>query len=275
MLFKRLQEDLAAFMARDPAARSRLEIALCYPGFHALLVYRASHALWRRGLYLPARLLAHVGRLLTGIEIHPGAKIGRRFVIDHGQGVVIGETAEIDDDVTLYQGVTLGGIAPSVDSRSQVNVKRHPTLRQGVIVGSGAQILGPIVVGARARVGANSVVTRDLPAETTAVGIPAHVVVPRDRQATERFSAYGTPAGGCPDPMQATIDSLQGQVSGLVARIETLQAELAALRQPAPQRRGNGADESEFTADSTASATAESQRDQAGQTAVRPEESAR
>jgi serine O-acetyltransferase len=243
MVFKSLQEDLSAFMARDPAARSRIEIALCYPGLHALLVFRASSALWKRRLFLLARFVSHLGRLATGIEIHPGASIGRRFVIDHGQGVVIGETAEIEEDVTLYQGVTLGGIAPSVNARDQVNVKRHPTLKAGVIVGSGAQILGPIIVGERARVGANSVVTRDVPPGTTVVGIPAHAVVPRDRCATERFSAYGTPAGGCPDPVLATIDSLRGQVTILAERMETMRAELDVLRGAAAGRPGNGADE--------------------------------
>ena len=142
------------------------------------------------GWFLLARMLSQLARLLTAIEIHPGAAIGRRFVIDHGTGVVIGETAEIGDDVTLYQGVTLGGIAPSVNSRTQVNVKRHPTLEAGVIVGSGAQILGPIIVGERARVGANSVVTRDVAPGVTAVGIPAHAVAaaqPRGQRALFRL----------------------------------------------------------------------------------------
>ncbi|QLH39113.1 MAG: serine O-acetyltransferase [Defluviicoccus sp.] len=243
MVFKHLREDLDAFMARDPAARSRLEIVLCYPGFHALLHFRLASALWHRGLCLPARLVSQISRLITGIEIHPGATIGRRVVIDHGFGVVIGETAEIDDDVTLYHAVTLGGIAPSVDSRAQVNVKRHPTLRSGVIVGSGAQILGPIVIGERARVGANSVVTRDVLPGETAVGIPAHTIRARDRG--ERFSAYGTPAGGCPDPVQATVDILSAQVSVLVERVEQLQHELekgSVVRStPIDGKRPNGA----------------------------------
>jgi serine O-acetyltransferase len=242
MLFKRLQEDLDAFLARDPAARSRLEIALCYPGFHALLFFRVSNALWRRRLFLVARMASHLGRLATGIEIHPGASIGRRLVIDHGTGVVIGETAEIDDDVTLYQGVTLGGIAPSVDSASQVNVKRHPTLKAGVIVGSGAQILGAITIGDGARVGANSVVTRNVPPGVTVVGIPAHVVIPKDRGCGERFAAYGTPAGGCPDPVLASVEALRGQLSALVDRMNAMQGELDALsgggRKPA-----NGSDD--------------------------------
>lgn len=230
MLFKRLQEDIDAFMARDPAARSRLEILLCYPGLHALLVWRISRVLWRRRLFLLARMVSHLGRFATAIEIHPGARIGRRFVIDHGTGVVIGETAEIGDDVTLYQGVTLGGIAPSVDSRAQVDVKRHPTLKAGVIVGSGAQILGPIIVGEEARIGANSVVTRDVVPGATAVGIPAHLVAARNGESSHRFSAYGTPAGGCPDPVLASIEALRDQVATLASRVETLQSELQLLR---------------------------------------------
>jgi serine O-acetyltransferase len=230
MLFKRLQEDIDAFIARDPAARSRLEIVLCYPGLHALMFWRVSSALWRRQFFLLARIVSQIGRWATAIEIHPGAKIGRRFVIDHGTGVVIGETAEIGDDVTLYQGVTLGGIAPSVDSRSQVNIKRHPTLHAGAIIGSGAQILGPITVGEQARVGANSVVTRDVADGATVVGIPAHVVAARNGAAVERFSAYGTPAGGCPDPVLATIEALRGQVASLADRVGALQTEMRVLQ---------------------------------------------
>jgi serine O-acetyltransferase len=229
MVFKRLEEDLDAFVARDPAARSRLEILLCYPGFHALLLLRLAHRIWHWRLYLLARLISQISRFLTGIEIHPAAKIGPRFVIDHGHGVVIGETSQIGADVTIYQGVTLGGISPSVDSRSQVDLKRHPTLEDGVILGSGAQVLGPITIGAGARVGANSVVTRDLPPGVTAVGIPAHGVMPKDKAAASRFSAYGTPAGGCPDPLLADIENLRGQLAGLIARNGELEDRLRRL----------------------------------------------
>jgi len=235
MLFKRLSEDIDAFIARDPAARSRIEIVLCYPGLHAIYVYRFAHKLWSWGWRLPARLVSHVARLFTGVEIHPGATIGRRFVIDHGFGVVIGETTDIEDDVTLYQGVTLGGISPAVDSRSQVSVKRHPTLKSGVIVGSGAQILGPITIGEGARVGANSVVTRDVAPGVSAVGIPAHVVMPRDRAESGRFSAYGTPAGGCPDPVVTSIDNLRAQVACLLDRLDTITSRLAELERRAPE----------------------------------------
>jgi serine O-acetyltransferase len=213
-------------MARDPAARSRFEVVLCYPGLHAIAVYHVSHALWRRRFFVLARLVSQIGRFITGIEIHPGATIGKRLFIDHGIGVVIGETSEIGDDVTLYQGVTLGGIAPSIDSHTQVNVKRHPTLRNGVIIGSGAQILGGIIVGEGARVGSNAVVSKDLPPGVTAVGIPAHPVMPRDRLAAARFVAYGTPAEGCPDPVLGTIENLRGQLAGLQARVGELEARL-------------------------------------------------
>lgn len=161
-----LRETLAAIRQRDPAARSALEVALVYPGFHALVLHRGAHALWQRGFRFPARCVAGLSRFLTGIEIHPAAPIGRRFFIDHGVGVVIGETAEIGNDVTLYQGVTLGGLSLSPG-------KRHPTLEDGVIVGAGAKVLGAITIGAQARIGANAVVVEDVPPGVTVVGIPA------------------------------------------------------------------------------------------------------
>lgn len=223
MSFNRLKEDIEAFLERDPAARSRAEIILCYSGLHALIWHRLAHALWRREWRLPARFVSNITRLITGIEIHPGATIGRRFVIDHGVGVVIGETSEIDDDVTLYQGVTLGGVAPAVNSRAQVDVKRHPTLRRGSIIGAGAQVLGPITIGENARVGANSVVTHDVEPHMTAVGIPARAVMPKHWEAEPAFSAYGTVEGECPDPMQATIDNLRTQMAALQFELERLQ----------------------------------------------------
>ncbi len=165
-MLTRLREDVAAAKLRDPAARSTLELALLYSGLHAVWSYRVHHGLWLRGLRLPARLLSQLTRWLTGVEIHPGAVIGRRFFIDHGMGVVIGETAEIGDDVLMYHGVTLGG-------RQREGGKRHPTLGDGVAVGAGAKILGPIVIGDRCVVGANAVVTKDAPADSTLVGVPA------------------------------------------------------------------------------------------------------
>lgn len=164
--FARVREDLAAAKLRDPAARSGIEIAVLYSGLHAIWSYRLAHVLWRRGLRFPARALSQLTRWLTGIEIHPGAVIGRRFFIDHGMGVVIGETAEIGDDVMLYHGVTLGG-------RTREGGKRHPTLGDGVAVGAGAKILGPITIGAGSAIGANAVVTRDAPEDSILVGVPA------------------------------------------------------------------------------------------------------
>ena len=226
MFFKTFREDIDAFLARDPAARSRAEVVLCYPGFHALVFFRLSSRAWRGNWHLLGRLVSHVGKILTGVEIHPGARIGRRLVIDHGTGVVIGETAEIGDDVTLYHAVTLGGIAPAVDSGLQVDVKRHPTLEDGAIIGSGAQVLGPIIVGKGARVGANAVVTKDVPAGVTAVGIPARVVMPQDKEKAKEFVAYGTPTGGVPDPVMRTIDNLRGQLGMLVDRVGELENRL-------------------------------------------------
>lgn len=226
MFFKSLKEDIDSFLDRDPAARSRLEIVLCYPGFHALMFHRLAHGLWRRGWRLSARFISQIGRFMTAIEIHPGATIGRRLVIDHGSGVVIGETSIIGNDVTLYHGVTLGGIAPSVDSASQVDRKRHPTLHDWVIVGSGAQVLGPITIGEGARVGANAVVHKDIPPGVTAVGIPARVVMPRDKTKAREFVAYGEPFEGTPDPVLRTIEDLRAQVSTLIERIEELEDRL-------------------------------------------------
>jgi serine O-acetyltransferase len=226
MIFNKLREDIEAFKARDPAARSEMEIMLCYPGYHALVVHRLSHRLWKMKLRTLARFLSYLGRIVTAIEIHPAAVIGRRFVIDHGTGVVIGETSIIGDDVTLYHSVTLGGISPSVDSDKQVGQKRHPTVMDGAIIGSGAAVLGPITIGEEARVGANSVVTKDIPASVTAVGIPAQVVMPRDKRKAKEFQPYGTPANGCPDPVLQSIESLRGQVTTLMERVEELEEQL-------------------------------------------------
>lgn len=188
-----LREDIRVVFDRDPAARSTWEVVTCYPGFHAMLFHRLSHRLWQLGLKWLARLVSHIGRWLTGIEIHPGATIGRRFFIDHGMGVVIGETSVIGDECTLYHGVTLGGT-------SWDKGKRHPTLGNGVVIGAGAKVLGPIVLGEGARVGSNAVVVKDVPAGATAVGIPARILdeefkVVRE-EAAERmgFSAYAISA---------------------------------------------------------------------------------
>lgn len=223
-MFKTLREDIDAAIARDPAARSRLEVLLCYPGLHAVLMHRVAHALWRRGFTLSARWLSQFSRFITGIEIHPAARIGRRFFIDHGMGAVIGETAEIGDDVTLYHGVTLGGIAPSVNSHAQRLQKRHPTIRDGAIIGAGAQVLGPITVGDEARVGANSVVVKDVPPGATVIGNPGRIchagAVSRD---THEFEAYGTPTSELVDPLVRNLDALLERVTGLQARVEELE----------------------------------------------------
>lgn len=225
MVFKRLKADLDAFLERDPAARSHLEVAILYQGFHAVVFYRISNWFWRQNLRFIGRFISQIGRILTGIEIHPGATIGCCFVIDHGTGVVVGETADIGDNVTLYHDVTLGGVAPSVDSAAQIGTKRHPTLGDGVIVGSGAQILGPITIGEHARVGANAVVTSDIPACVTAVGIPAKVIMPRDKSKTGEFRAYATTPEGVPDPVQQVLDQMRNQMSEMQKRIDELEQE--------------------------------------------------
>ena len=224
-MFKTLREDISAAQSRDPAARNWIEILLCYPGLHALILHRVAHAMWVRGFRLFARWLSQFGRFFTGIEIHPGAMVGRRFFIDHGMGVVIGETAEIGDDVTLYHGVTLGGIAPSIDSPLQRMQKRHPTIKDGAIIGSGAQILGPVTIGEKARIGANAVVVKDVPAGATAVGIPARLCAARLAKDTADFVAYGTPTTDLSDPLVRAVDGLLERVASLQARIEELETE--------------------------------------------------
>ncbi|WP_159818871.1 serine O-acetyltransferase [Colwellia sp. 20A7] len=186
-MFSRIKEDINSVFDRDPAARSSLEVLLNYPGLHAIWIHRLSHKLWRANWKLLARVLSTFSRWLTGVEIHPGAKLGRRFFIDHGMGVVIGETSEIGDDVTLYHGVTLGGTSWNAG-------KRHPTLEDNVVIGAGAQVLGPITIGKGGKVGSNSVVVKDLPANATAVGIPARIVNGRtnsllDKELGEKLGA--------------------------------------------------------------------------------------
>ena len=224
-MLKAMREDIRGVKERDPAARSWLEIFLCYPGFHAIVLHRAAHWAWRRNLKLVGRLISQFGRFLTGIEIHPGAIIGSGFFIDHGLGVVIGETAVIGDRVTLYHDVTLGGVAPSIDADSQRNQKRHPTLQDEVIVGSGAQILGPVTVGRCARVGANAVVTKDVPEAVTVVGIPGRAIPRSTENVGVEFSPYGTPIGDIPDPIARALEGLMDQVTMLRARIDELESQ--------------------------------------------------
>lgn len=215
----------------DPAAKSILEIFLCYPGLHAVLLHRLAHRLYRARVPLLPRLVSQIGRSLTGIEIHPGATIGRRFFIDHGMGVVIGETAEIGDDVTLYHGVTLGGTTWNKG-------KRHPTLRNGVVVGAGAKLLGPIVVGDYAKVGSNAVLVKDVPPGATAVGIPAKIIMAEQDLAREAhaaklgFSAYGLSTRD-DDPVAQAIRGLTDHTADLEARIADLAEKLErATRAP-------------------------------------------
>ena len=225
-MLDRLREDIRCVFDRDPAARSAWEVATCYPGFHALQCHRLSHWLWTRHFRWLARWLSHCGRFFTGVEIHPGATIGRRVFIDHGMGVVIGETAEIGDECTLYHGVTLGGT-------SWNKGKRHPTLEKGVVVGAGAKILGPLTVGVGAKIGSNAVVVRDVPAGATAAGIPARIVDAEHARAREAdaeklgFSAYAVTRSQ-DDPVSQAIHGLldhavatDKRIGHLLARLES------------------------------------------------------
>ncbi len=226
-MFRHLREDIRAVFDRDPAARSFWEVLTCYPGIHALIMHRIAHWLWGHRLRWLALFTAHVSRFLTGIEIHPGATIGRRFFIDHGMGVVIGETAEIGDDVTLYHGVTLGGT-------SWNKGKRHPTLEDGVVVGAGAKVLGPITIAAGARVGSNAVVTKAVPAGATAVGNPARIL-DRSEQSKQReaqaekmgFSAYAV-GRDQDDPLAKAIHGLLDHAAETDRRFASLLKELDA-----------------------------------------------
>jgi serine O-acetyltransferase len=227
MVLKNLRDQIDTVLRHDPAARSALEIVLCYPGLHALMFYRVAHWLWQRKLLLLGRLVSHLGRLLTAIEIHPGARIGRRLFIDHGAGVVIGETTEIGDDVTLYQGVTLGGTKLH-------RGKRHPTLEDGVIVGAGAKVLGGFTVGRGARIGANAVVLTEVPAGASMVGIPARAIGDAASPAPAAdFLPYGTPCDGIPDPVARALNALIGEVQALRARVDDIERELDGERLPA------------------------------------------
>ena len=205
-----MREDIAAVLDRDPAAKSRVEVVLLYSGLHALWTYRISHSLWIHGWRFLARFLSQAARLITGIEIHPGAEIGRRFFIDHGMGVVIGETTIIGDDVTLFQGVTLGGTGKEMG-------KRHPTLRNGVVVGSGARVLGNIVIGENSRVGAGSVVLRDIPDNSTVVGVPGHIVLRQGKRVVI------TDPKQINDPLSEALAAVANEVKKLKEEVRELQ----------------------------------------------------
>ena len=233
MSIRQLREDIACVFDRDPAARNTFEVLTTYPGVHAIMHYRLANWLWRRGLKWFARVLSTFSRWMTGIEIHPGATIGNRFFIDHGMGVVIGETAEIGDDVTLYHGVTLGGT-------SWNKGKRHPTLENGVVVGAGAKVLGPIVIGENARVGSNAVVTKQVPAGATAVGIPGRIICKENdgdcekeqqRQAMASkigFDAYGITAD-MPDPIAHSLRNMLDHMHAVDEKVNAMSAALESM----------------------------------------------
>ncbi len=213
--WSRIREDVLVAFERDPAARSVLEVVLCYPGIHALLMHRVSHALWQRKFFLAARLLSTFSRFLTGVEIHPGAKIGRRCFIDHGMGVVIGETAEIGNDVLIYQGVSLGGT-------SLTKGKRHPTIEDYCVIGLGATVLGPITIGRHSRVGAGSVVVQSVPPHSTVVGVPGRVVDHKAAHAPDGAPLLDLEHGQLPDPVVRTLTSLAAQINRLEREVEAL-----------------------------------------------------
>ena len=238
MLFKNLRDEIDATRARDPAARSALEVVFCYPGFQVLLFHRLGNWLWRHHWYFLGRFVSHVGRVLTAIDIHPGAAIGKRLFIDHGIGVVIGETAEIGDDCTIYQGVTLGGTRPS---RDQSGRKRHPTIGNNVIISSNAQVLGPFKVGDGATIGAASIVLKEVPPGAVMVGNPARQITRRPPgEARAAFAPYGVSDEDIPDPIARALTGLLDEVASLRARVNELEAEKSM---PTPPR--NGADEAE------------------------------
>lgn len=220
-LFQTLREDIKAVFERDPAARSVLEIIFCYPGFHAMVFHRVGHFLWQRRFYFLGRLVSQMGRFFTGIEIHPGAKIGRGFFIDHGMGVVIGETTEIGDNCTLYHGVTLGGT-------SWAKEKRHPTLGNNVVVGSGAKILGPFSVGDNSKIGSNSVVVKEVPPNSTVVGVPGRIVMWEGQKKEEKIDLEH---GRLPDPEAKAISCLFDQIRGLERKVRKLTEEQDRLRE--------------------------------------------
>jgi len=226
-MFSQLKEDISVVFERDPAARTRWEILTTYPGVHALIMHRLSHWIWKHRFYWLARFSSHIARWLTGIEIHPGATIGRRVFIDHGMGVVIGETAVIGDDCTLYHGVTLGGT-------SWNKGKRHPTLETGVVIGAGAKVLGPITIGANAKIGSNAVVVKDVPADATAVGIPARILdeaktQQRDDMAKKiGFSAYAV-SDNMNDPMAKAIHALLDHAAKQDQKLQEVMEQLAKL----------------------------------------------
>jgi serine O-acetyltransferase len=223
-MFARMKEDINSVFDRDPAARNALEVVFCYPGLHAIWFHRIAHWLWTHELFFAGRMVSNISRFITGIEIHPGARIGRKFFIDHGMGVVIGETAEIGDNVTMYHGVTLGGVTWD-------KVKRHPTIGDNVVIGSGAKVLGPFTVGANSKIGSNSVVVKEVPPNSSVVGIPGRVVMsevaPRKEKSAEKFDLQH---GTMPDPEAKAISCLFDQIRDLDKKFQALAADYETLK---------------------------------------------
>ncbi|NOZ41811.1 MAG: serine O-acetyltransferase [Alphaproteobacteria bacterium] len=219
-MFDNIRHDISVVLERDPAAKSKLDALISYPGVHVLMYYRMAHWLWGRNFTTLARFISHLGRFLSGIEIHPAAKIGKGVFIDHGMGVVIGETTEVGDNVTLYQGVTLGGT-------SLHGGKRHPTLEDGVIVGAGAKILGPIHIGRNARIGSNAVVVKPVMENATVIGIPAKAIAAAEEKKARDFCAYGMSTDELPDPIARSLEGMFDMVCGLKSRVEELEQDLA------------------------------------------------
>lgn len=236
-MFARLHEDIAVILEKDPAARTAWEVFFCYPGFHAVVLHRAAHRCWRAGFKLIARVVSHFARFVTGIEIHPAATLGRRVFIDHGMGVVIGSTAEVGDDCTLYHGVTLGGT-------SLAQTKRHPTLGKGVVVGSGAKILGPFLVGDGAKIGSNAVVVKEVPAGATVVGIPGRIVESAEQQ--PGFHPYAVNANA-DDPVNRAIHALVLRANTAEAAWAEAQKRLDALETRMSRGRAADDDDDEST----------------------------
>lgn len=239
-MFRRLKKDILAVMERDPAAKTTLEVILCYPGLHALFLYRVAHAFYQRRWFVTARLVSQFGRFLTGIEIHPGAKIGEGLFIDHGSGVVIGETAEIGNNVTLYQGVTLGGTGKEKG-------KRHPTIGDNVVVSTGAKVLGSFTVGDNVKIGAGSVVLKAVPPDSTVVGVPGRIVVQNGKKVLEEKNSKGKEIDLrhdlLPDPVADVISCMQLNIEKLEKRILELQYQHEQLLiQRFKQIEGNQAD---------------------------------
>ena len=222
-MFARMKEDIDSVFDRDPAARNALEVLFCYPGLHAIWMHRIAHWFWINGLFFLGRFTSQVSRFITGIEIHPGAKIGRKFFIDHGMGVVIGETAEIGDNVTMYHGVTLGGVTWD-------KIKRHPTIGDNVVIGSGAKVLGPFTVGANSKIGSNSVVVKEVPPNSSVVGIPGRVVMTEGQQPEKPDLQHGN----MPDPEAKAIACLFDQIRELDRKYQAVVKEQDELKKKLP-----------------------------------------